>query len=61
MAASLLPSGVAAVGFGGYVGSSRVTSSLASTPDASPVLVCFKFHFYGLQYQNIGRNLFILW
>ncbi|KAG8387925.1 hypothetical protein BUALT_Bualt02G0072000 [Buddleja alternifolia] len=38
MAASLLPSGAAAVGFGGYVGSSRLDSSLASTPDASPFL-----------------------
>ncbi|KAL0370829.1 UNVERIFIED_CONTAM: E3 ubiquitin-protein ligase listerin [Sesamum angustifolium] len=38
MAASLLPSGVTAVGFGGYVGSSRVDSSLASAPDASPFL-----------------------
>ncbi|KAL8531325.1 hypothetical protein ACS0TY_008085 [Phlomoides rotata] len=38
MAASLLPAGAAAVGFGGYVGSSRVTSPLASTPDAAPVL-----------------------
>ncbi|KAL9169500.1 hypothetical protein ABFS82_04G082900 [Erythranthe guttata] len=35
-AASLLPSGVTAVGFGGYVGSSPVNSSLASTPDAVP-------------------------
>ncbi|PIN19544.1 hypothetical protein CDL12_07775 [Handroanthus impetiginosus] len=36
MAASLLPSGpTAASGFGGYVGSSRLDSSLASTPDAS--------------------------
>ncbi|KAK4419849.1 E3 ubiquitin-protein ligase listerin [Sesamum alatum] len=38
MAASLLPSGVTAVGFGGYVGSSRVDSSLATAPDASPFL-----------------------
>ncbi|RVX22717.1 E3 ubiquitin-protein ligase listerin [Vitis vinifera] len=30
LAASLLPSGTAAVGFGGYVGSSRLDSSLAS-------------------------------
>ncbi|XP_041995812.1 E3 ubiquitin-protein ligase listerin isoform X1 [Salvia splendens] len=37
MAASLLPSGATVVGFGGYVGSSRVDSSLASTPDAVPV------------------------
>ncbi|XP_057789666.1 E3 ubiquitin-protein ligase listerin [Salvia miltiorrhiza] len=37
MAASLLPSGATAVGFGGYVGSSRVDSSIASTPDATPV------------------------
>ncbi|XP_057483183.1 E3 ubiquitin-protein ligase listerin-like isoform X2 [Actinidia eriantha] len=37
LAASLLPSGTAAVGFGGYVGSSRVESSLSSD-DASPFL-----------------------
>ncbi|KAH6766101.1 hypothetical protein C2S52_017084 [Perilla frutescens var. hirtella] len=36
MAASLLPSGAAAVGFGGYVGSSRVDSPQVSTPDAAP-------------------------
>ncbi|XP_022848921.1 E3 ubiquitin-protein ligase listerin [Olea europaea var. sylvestris] len=35
LAASLVPSGATAVGFGGYVGSSRVDSSLASTPEAS--------------------------
>lgn len=40
MAASLLPSNTAAVGFGGYVGSSRVESSL-STEDAVPFLVYF--------------------
>ncbi|KAL2488570.1 E3 ubiquitin-protein ligase [Forsythia ovata] len=38
LAASLVPSGATAVGFGGYVGSSRVDSSLESTPDASPFL-----------------------
>ncbi|XP_051134250.1 E3 ubiquitin-protein ligase listerin isoform X2 [Andrographis paniculata] len=38
MAASLLPSGATAVGFGGYIGSSRVDSSLPSTPEASPFL-----------------------
>lgn len=41
MAASLLPSGAAAVGFGGYVGSSRLESTLASTPDSAPVSVSF--------------------
>lgn len=38
LAASLVPSGAAAVGFGGYVGSSRVDSSVASTPEASSYL-----------------------
>ncbi|KAL3829039.1 hypothetical protein ACJIZ3_017841 [Penstemon smallii] len=37
-AASLLPSGATVVGFGGYVGSSRVDSTLASTPDAPTFL-----------------------
>ncbi|GER35478.1 E3 ubiquitin-protein ligase listerin [Striga asiatica] len=35
LAASLVPSGATAVGFGGYVGGSRVSSSLVSTSDAS--------------------------
>ncbi|KZV39908.1 hypothetical protein F511_04548 [Dorcoceras hygrometricum] len=37
-AASLLPSGAGTVGFGGYVGNSRVDSSLASTSDGSTFL-----------------------
>ncbi|XAR60796.1 hypothetical protein NMG60_11034310 [Bertholletia excelsa] len=37
LAASLLPSGTTAVGFGGYVGSSRVDSSL-SNDDAAPFM-----------------------
>ncbi|XP_073156926.1 E3 ubiquitin-protein ligase listerin [Henckelia pumila] len=37
-AASLLPSSATTVGFGGYVGSSRVDSSLASTSDGSTFL-----------------------
>ncbi|CAA0838114.1 E3 ubiquitin-protein ligase listerin [Striga hermonthica] len=35
LAASLVPSGATAVGFGGYLGGSRVSSSLASTSDIS--------------------------
>lgn len=37
-AASLLPSGAATMGFGGYVGNSRVDSSLTSTSDGSTFL-----------------------
>ncbi|GFP97346.1 E3 ubiquitin-protein ligase listerin [Phtheirospermum japonicum] len=36
LAASLLPPGATAVGFGGYVGGSRVDCSLTSTSDAPP-------------------------
>lgn len=40
LAASLLPSGATAVGFGGYVGSSRIDTSTPITQDTdSPFLV----------------------
>ncbi|KAL0389110.1 UNVERIFIED_CONTAM: E3 ubiquitin-protein ligase listerin [Sesamum calycinum] len=55
MAASLLPSGVTAVGFGGYVGSSRVDSSLASAPDASPFLA-FEYKKLLLDYNREVRR-----
>lgn len=62
MAASLLPSGATVVGFGGYVGSSRVDSSLASTPDAVPVTVSFNSvsifdDNFELNYQVLRLNL----
>ncbi|KAM7522007.1 hypothetical protein LguiA_011909 [Lonicera macranthoides] len=38
LAASLLPSGATAVGFGGYVGSSRLDAALA-TQEATPYMV----------------------
>lgn len=58
MAASLLPSGATAVGFGGYVGSSRVDSSLASTPDAAPVSVSF----YCWKYEKLNLiTKYLVW
>lgn len=43
LAASLLPSGAAAVGFGGYVGSSRVESSVSAEAPTSFLVPCFCF------------------
>lgn len=42
LAASLLPQGATPVGFGGYMGCSRVDSSL-TTEDSLPFLVLFNF------------------
>ena len=65
LAASLLPSGAAAVGFGGYVGSSRVDSSFsAEAPTASLVgdwlsIAIFKLPCicrYGYMYNVKKRN-----
>lgn len=42
LAASLLPPGASTVGFGGYLGSSKIdTSSSSSVEGGAPSLVCF--------------------
>lgn len=57
LAASLLPTGsTATVGFGGYVGSSRLDSSSLATEDSVPFLVCISF-FPFIKIQFLSKQL----
>lgn len=59
MAASLLASNTAAVGFGGYVGSSRVESSLSTEDAGVPFLVQSLILYSWALYSEVHKPLAI--